>query len=156
MGWLKDIFKEAESSVSTFIDDPMSAINPATALPGLGTTLVRGASIALGISPDKGMRRLGFNIKGPSLNDQLAEVNNRERDNSLRDALADRSIDDISRDQLVNMFDAGARTDELSAHIKNAREGKGIFGVRKVNQAQKNQVADMPGRRQLLAVKRNV
>lgn len=73
----------------------------------------------------------------------------RERAAIISDAFGDRTIDSISMDEIKALNTAGADNAQIKGLVSAARAGKGIYGVRKVDQAQRAAIADMPGRRQL-------
>jgi len=60
-------------------------------------------------------------------------------------------IDAISRGEISNLFDTNAGNDVIAARLKEAVEGKGLFGIRRRNQALREQRAQSPGISQLLA-----
>jgi hypothetical protein len=82
-------------------------------------------------------------------NDLLRAKYQQDRNGILNDAFKDATIDDISRKEIQQLRDAGGTNTQLKTLVDAARAGKGIYAVRKVDQAQRNIVADMPGRRQL-------
>lgn len=96
--------------------------------------------------------------------------------NALTAATTDKNLDDITKQQLqqgldyVQQNNGGLPSDALAAGIVSSPEnratlaslydtlqaaqtGTGIYGVRSVNQAQRNIVQAMPGRSQLIASK---
>ena len=61
----------------------------------------------------------------------------------------DNSLDEISRRELVSLYQSGADSAKIASLLSSAREGKGIYAVRKINQAQQNYQKNNPGRAQL-------
>lgn len=86
---------------------------------------------------------------GVGLNDLLHQKYQGERGAMLQDAYSDKTIDKTSKKDIAKLEKSGGRNDQLKSLIEAARSGKGIYAVRKIDQAQRNIVADMPGRRQL-------
>jgi hypothetical protein len=64
------------------------------------------------------------------------------------DIMANTHVDDITRNELVNMFSNASSTD-ISNKLNDALAGKGIYAARLYNQTLKNYANDMPGRAQL-------
>lgn len=58
-------------------------------------------------------------------------------------------LDSISREELFGAYNSGASSSDLAAKLAAARSGKGIYAVRKINEAQKKVISMAPGRAQL-------
>lgn len=83
------------------------------------------------------------------MNDLTKKKYQKERSQLLNDAFTDPTIDRTTKNEINALNTGNAGNDKISDLIKRAREGKGIYAVRKVDQAQRSLIADMPGRRQL-------
>ena len=68
------------------------------------------------------------------------------------DAINDNSIDDVSKREIADLYETNWQLNtRVPALIAAAREGKGIFAVRKINQAQQDIQKAMPGRQQTVS-----
>jgi hypothetical protein len=63
--------------------------------------------------------------------------------------IASSDLDTMSRNELIRDFESGSSSGELAAKLTAAREGKGIYAVRRINEAQKAAMRLTPGRAQL-------
>lgn len=68
------------------------------------------------------------------------------RAGAYNDALNDAGLDSISRNEIVQMFRGGASSQNIASYLQAARSGKGVFGVRSINEAQAKAQANNPGR----------
>lgn len=64
-------------------------------------------------------------------------------------ATTDNSLDEISRRELISLYQNGQDSSKIASLLSAAREGKGIYAVRKINQAQQESQKRTPGRAQL-------
>lgn len=64
-------------------------------------------------------------------------------------ATQDNSLDEISRREILSLYQSGANSGKVASLLSAAREGKGIYAVRKINQAQQDLQRKSPGRAQL-------
>lgn len=101
---------------------------------------------------------------GPGQNKSLTDSITKEGDQEaharlkiLNDTLKE-NIDNTTKNELGQMYQKGASSIALSNLLNDARAGKGIFGVRKVDVSQEQIRQDQPGREQtvLSAGKRTV
>lgn len=68
------------------------------------------------------------------------------------DAINDNTIDDVSKREIADLYESNwSLGTKVPALIAAAREGKGIFAVRKINQAQQDIQKAMPGRQQTVS-----
>ena len=74
-----------------------------------------------------------------------------ERARLYNDALTDRSIDETTRAEIADLYQSGGNSVKLSELIAAAGEGKGIYGVRKLNDNAQTASRGQPGRSQLVA-----
>lgn len=74
------------------------------------------------------------------------------RASAINDALSDKTLDAKTRQELLALYQGGADTSALSSQINLARAGKGIYGIRKLNQNQLAIKAKTPGREQVLSL----
>lgn len=81
----------------------------------------------------------------------ISDNNNQKRAQTYADTLKDQDIDQITKDQLVNLYTNGAPSTELAKILADAQAGKGIYAVRKTNEVQAAMMRAMPGRAQLLS-----
>ena len=146
------VFDDAEDIGAEFINEALfgdlgiigGTLAGADAI--LGTELQKGAEITL--NPHK---RREFERE---IADQEAQVaQNKEtqgRDSAYRDALEGKDIDSITRAEILKLHSSGASSTELATLIAKAREGEGIFGIRKITEDKQKRKKDRPGRSQLL------
>jgi hypothetical protein len=80
------------------------------------------------------------------------DAETRERLDLYNQALNDDTIDIKTRKELERLYDAGAPSSQIAEALNTAREGKGIYGVRKMIVNDKALMRDMPGRKQLLGM----
>lgn len=68
----------------------------------------------------------------------ILQANRIDEDNAraaaVNDAISDRSLDAISREELVQMYQSGQSSGKIAALLAQAREGKGVYGIRRLNQ----------------------
>lgn len=111
------------------------------------------------------------NSKGQPITPEQGNANYQQYNNTIADALSDPNLDAITKGQLAKsvaqlnaLQDAPHSYDsadnpisDLQSNILDtiqaARSGTGVYGVRKLNENQRNLVAAMPGRQQLIAAK---
>jgi deoxycytidylate deaminase len=74
------------------------------------------------------------------------------RSTAYNDALNDNTLDQASRQELVQLYQSGASSTQIAAQLNAAREGKGIYGVRRINANQQALQLAMPGRKQTLSL----
>lgn len=72
------------------------------------------------------------------------------RVSAYNDALGGDNLDALSRQEILSMYQSGASSADLAGKLQAAREGKGVYGVRKINENMKNVIAVNPGRSQLM------
>lgn len=65
-------------------------------------------------------------------------------------ATQDNTLDDISRREILALYSSGANSGKIASLLASAREGRGIYAVRKINESQQRQRQNMPGRAQTL------
>lgn len=68
------------------------------------------------------------------------------RAGAYNDALTDQGLDSITRNEISQMFASGANSGNIANYLQAARTGKGIFGVRTINEQQSKFQAANPGR----------
>lgn len=73
---------------------------------------------------------------------------NQRRLSAYNSTIDDTTIDAITKNEISDLYNRGASSGELSELINKARAGKGLYAVRKVDQAAKEIRADAPGRTQ--------
>ena len=73
-----------------------------------------------------------------------------KRDQIYNDALNNRDIDSITKKEIERLYGSGASLDQISSLISQAKEGKGIFGIRRIANENKKKREDQPGRNALL------
>lgn len=72
----------------------------------------------------------------------------RELSNKFREQ---EEIDEVSRGEISDLFESGASNEVIADRIKAAARGEGLFGIRRRNQALREQREKAPGISQLLA-----
>lgn len=80
------------------------------------------------------------------------QVEDMARVQQFRDAMSDRSVDNVTKDEINALYNAGGTSVQIGELLGAAREGNGIFAVRKINYARQIIENDMPGRQQLAAI----
>lgn len=68
------------------------------------------------------------------------------RAGAYNDAINDQGLDSQSRNEIMQMFKNGADSQNIASYLQAARSGKGVFGVRSINEAQAKAQANNPGR----------
>lgn len=74
------------------------------------------------------------------------------RSTYYNDALNDRTLDATTRQEIASMYESGADSSSIAAALTQAREGKGVYGIRRINENQAAIKKDMPGRGQLFSL----
>lgn len=69
---------------------------------------------------------------------------------AYNDALEGKNLDAISRQEILDMYSSGTTSTQLASAIARAREGKGLYAIRKISENRKTVQKDTPGRNQLL------
>jgi hypothetical protein len=84
--------------------------------------------------------------------DAAIDANNEQtaRSTAYNDALKDANIDTTTHSEINAAYAAGNDSASLAAIIANARQGTGVYGVRRLNQNQNQLAATIPGRSQTL------
>ena len=110
---------------------------------------------------NEAMRSIGKQTGAKSPEDKAAEeqqaalqAEQTARQTAYNDALNDNSIDAISRRELVQLYQGGATSTQIASQLAAAREGKGIYGVRRINANQQQLMLAQPGRAQTLTLGR--
>lgn len=87
------------------------------------------------------------------MDDKMDSAAQAARVQALNDTLNDRDVDDITKAEIQALYDAGADSGRLTSLMAEAKEGKGIYAIRRINYNQKRIAQDQPGRMQLAAIK---
>jgi hypothetical protein len=66
--------------------------------------------------------------------------------------LGDKTIDTKTREQLIKLYQSGGSSQQITDVLNQAREGKGIYGVRRTNENQQIIKRIQPGRQQVLSL----
>ena len=136
-----DFLNEALFGDISIIGSPLNLVDSV-----MGTDYQKGAEITLNPHKRREHER--------EIADQEAVIAGQKeasgRDKAYRDALEGKDIDSITRSEILKLHSSGGSFSELSTLIASAREGKGIFGIRKISEEKKMMKADRPGRSQLL------
>lgn len=105
--------------------------------PGIGNNFQGG----VGVYDYQKLGAIRRGIEDYKLSGFMAEVNDQSN-----------QIDSVTRQELAFMFsNHTASADTLLQTLSQAKAGTGMFGVRRVNEAQKKFLASHPGRSQLIA-----
>lgn len=145
-------------SISNPFKSPLSAITDIFALPVTAPLGVAKTELNL-LSPitngleDAGAKTLGLGTASERRDARDAQSRADEQNariSAFNDALTDNSLDSISQRDIANLYASGANSATIAATLANARQGKGIYAVRKVNQAQQDYLHTNPGRQGLL------
>lgn len=78
---------------------------------------------------------------------EAAAEESKARSKAYNAALTE-DIDSVTRSEIVNMYQKGSSSVKLASLLNKARDGKGIYAVRKVDDAQKSYATNQPGRAQ--------
>jgi hypothetical protein len=73
------------------------------------------------------------------------------RAGALEEATKDRTLDEISRSEIMELYRKGASSSQLASILRAARAGEGVYGVRRINQNQSDARAAAPGRAQTVS-----
>ena len=65
---------------------------------------------------------------------------------ALQEALADNSLDAKTRSELAKLYQSGADASQISDTLNKARQGVGIYGIRRINNNEAIIKAAQPGR----------
>lgn len=84
---------------------------------------------------------------GKFINQAATEAKRYEMVDAYINVLKDQSIDEISRQELVDMYKGGASGADITETLKKAQEGEGMYAFRKINQADKNYQMATPSSR---------
>lgn len=85
-------------------------------------------------------------------NQEAAATEASARVQAYNEALADKSLDQISRQEITNLYNSGADSASIAAQLTAAREGKGVFAPRRVAQNEARIKFNQPGRSQILSI----
>ena len=85
--------------------------------------------------------------EGTTLQDAINAGDARKRTEEFN-KLVGADIDEETRNELYGQFMTGTSTKKISDQLAKAREGKGIYAVRRINQEQLKAVRDKPGRQE--------
>lgn len=93
---------------------------------------------------------------GPSALDQIgAQVTAKEqqaRSDAYGEALTNTNIDEVTRSELINLYNNGTSSTQLQSILTAAKEGKGLYAVRKIVENNAAVMRSMPGRTQLVSL----
>lgn len=93
---------------------------------------------------------------GPSALEQIGnmvtEEEKRARNQAYADSLSNETIDEVTRQELVNLYSAGTSSTTLNGILTAAKEGKGIYAVRKMVENNAAVMRAQPGRNQLVTL----
>lgn len=117
------------------------------------TSGIEGAKNSLAFADDLG-GTLGVRKSSAQKAAQAAEddANNETaaRAGAYQDALGDANIDTTTQGQITQAYNAGGSSAQIAGIVSAARQGKGVYGVRRINQNQQMLQAQNPGRSQTL------
>jgi hypothetical protein len=121
-----------------------------------GDWLAQGAGINLHTSDALNSAVFNGGKSAATTRDEAAAVEN-DKENTARaaaynDALAGDNLDEISRQEVLKAYQSGSSSADLASTLATAREGKGIYAVRKINQNMKTIQTSTPGRSQLMTL----
>lgn len=138
-------------SVRNPFEDPLGALVDFTLLP---VTVPTSAAIATGaVVGGKALEGVGLketDAQKQARKDAEAKASEDARRSELYNAATtDNSLDEISRREILSLYQSGADSNKVASLLSAARGGKGIYAVRKVNQAQLDYQKKNPGRAQL-------
>lgn len=85
--------------------------------------------------------------------DRMRTAEQAARAKALNDTIDDRDIDNVTKNEIQALYDSGANSTQIAGLMAAAKEGKGIYAVRKIHYNQDRIRADQPGRMQLSAIK---
>ena len=72
------------------------------------------------------------------------------RADAVNNALSDKTLDATTREELLRLYQSGGDSATIADTLNKARQGKGIYGIRRLNQNQQEIAKLMPGRSQVL------
>jgi hypothetical protein len=135
--------------------------NPLASAVGITTTLtaapfIFGVNAAKAVAPSvlEGVTGgLGFETPSEKAAKQAQESATAEanaRAALFADATGGNGLDKISQRELVGLYQSGADSSTIASYLSKAREGKGIYAVRAINQAKGEAIKKAPGRQGLL------
>jgi hypothetical protein len=78
-----------------------------------------------------------------------ASAESAARASFYNDAISSRDIDSTTRSEIEGLYQSGASAATIAAVLSQAKDGKGLYGIRRVNANAAAQRADTPGRAQL-------
>ena len=142
-------FNAAKNVVSgQFFKDPLGAtINPIADMvktqAAVPLDIARTSTDALGLTEPSEVRKARQAEEA-----RIAEETTKSE--LYNTATQDNTLDDISRREILALYSSGANSGKIASLLASAREGRGIYAVRKINQAQQKQRQQMPGRAQTL------
>lgn len=153
MAW--NPFEEAEglidrtvNTVTSVVSDPLSALayNPI-----MDTTRDIVDQLAGRGTQDFVRRVLGQETSGDKRAREAREEQlrqDRERIQAYNVALGANDIDETTRQEIRDLFNSGASSAEIGRILGQAREGRGIYAVRRMQESRQKLMAQQPGRRQ--------
>jgi hypothetical protein len=145
---LSDIWRDPVGSVVNI------AVNSAAASTGVTTVMAAAPEVANQlptIAGEKTLKEQAADAKKKQEEDAAgAEAN--ARATAVNDALSDKTLDAKTRQELLALYQGGAASPDIANKLNEARAGKGIYGVRRVNQNQLALMRAMPGRQQVLSL----
>lgn len=130
-------FKNPLKFVSQLALAPLTV--PAATLATAGVYTANTAMESLGIKETK-------EAKEAREAQEAANAEQTARAEAYNSVVGDAGLDAISRQEIMNMFNSGADTTRIASYLQQARSGKGVFGVRAINQNQATVQAQNPGR----------
>lgn len=117
---------------------------------GLWANTVGKAAVGVGV---KGLESVGLKETDAQKQERMAAeakaAEDARRSQLYNAATTDNSLDEISRRELISLYQNGQDSSKIASLLSAAREGKGIYAVRKINQAQQESQKRTPGRAQL-------
>lgn len=140
MGWPFDDIKLPEIR----FDNPINTV----------TDIVAAPFRAMGDLYDNSMREIN-NVVNPGdsaleqMGDQMSAKERGARAAAFQDAVSDRTVDNITMQEIMSLYQSGGSSDQIASLLANAREGKGIYAVRKINYQEQKIKQDQPGRQQV-------
>ena len=145
MGWLKKQWNSVKKDVKDIANNQyVQGVTIGVAAGAFGAigqvagTAVGGKKIATQAAQDTDLIQSEQDILQST---QIAEDN--ARASAVNDALSDRSLDAISREELLQMYQSGQSSVKIGSLLAQAREGKGVYGIRRLNQNQAEQQTRM-------------
>lgn len=86
--------------------------------------------------------------KAARLQQEGIQAEQQARTDAYNSAVNDNSLDARTRQDLVRLYQSGASSTQIAAELAAAKAGKGIYGIRRINQNEININAKAPGRKQ--------